>query len=141
MSRRRGVLYVSVLMLTMMLLVLGMAFLSGQGPEAQRGRDAEDAAQAQELARAGIEDARIKLANDIEFPPVGVDQLVFSYTELVDGLGSFRVHIDSANRRKPHYLYALVSEGFVGPATKPRARARILAWIDTRTVEVVRWDE
>jgi len=138
---RRGVLYVSVLMLTTMLLVLGLAFLSGQGPEAQRGKDAEDAAQALELARAGLEDARIKLANDIEFPPVGVDQLVFSYTERVEDLGSFRVHIDSSTRRRPHYVYSLVSEGFVGPSTRPRARARIQAWIDARTVEVVRWDE
>ena len=135
----RGFLYVGVLLLTMTLLMLGMAFLSQQGPGADRSLQALEAAQAAELARAGFEDARIKLANDVAFPPNALDQPLFSYTEVMD-LGSYRVVVDSRYAR-PNRVFLVTARGWTGPSGAPRAHASLTAWLDARTMQVVRWDE
>ena len=137
--KRRGVMFVTVLMLTSLLLILGMGFLGTQGPEGQRAVDAVASAQAYELARAGIEDAKVKFLNDLEFPPHSLDQPLFSYSEERPGLGSYRVTIDSA--RASLGLFNVVGEGWVGPAAQPQAQSRISVWVQGDKFEVIRWDD
>ena len=61
----------------------------------------QKAARARGLAEAGLEDARVKLDKDVNFPPPGdVDQTLFTYTEEVRDysnkiVGYYTVTVDS----------------------------------------------
>lgn len=138
--------YLLVLLLTSLLLVLGMAFLASQGPENQLSQDLVEATQAYQLARSGIEEARLKLAKDPAFPPRGgQDSQLFTYSEsLRDGdtlVGTYRVTVDVALSGAPHFLYALTSSGYTGSPGSPGAQSQIRCWVSTLTLQVVRWDE
>ena len=80
-------------------LVAGMGLMMSQISNYHGVQSAEEAAQALYLARAGLEDARLKLERDLQFPPRGdgnymedtsaglQEQTLFTYSEdvLVDG--------------------------------------------------------
>jgi type II secretory pathway component PulK len=142
----RGSLYVLVLLLTSLLLVLGMVYLATQGPEAQASQEVVDSAQAYQLARAGIDEARLKLSKDRAFPPDGGrEQTTFSYAETVregpNEVGTYRVTIDFAHAGPPHLLYEIRSEGFVNPPHRATAQSQIRVWLSAVDMKVVRWDE
>jgi len=57
------------------------------------------ASQARALAEAGLEDARVKLQRDCEFPPASsMEQPLYCYAEKLGGAGVYQVRIDSTHR-------------------------------------------
>ncbi|MEW6281690.1 MAG: hypothetical protein AB1758_23985 [Candidatus Eremiobacterota bacterium] len=138
---RRGFVMVMSLLLLLILLVMGLAFL---GTSAQRARGATHtsvSSQALWLARAGLEDARGKLAKDLAFPPPGsVDQQVFGYSEDLldpDGVlvGTYTVTLDRTFEGPPYQVLRVTSQGRVGRRTDPMAE-RVL----TAELDVAQWD-
>lgn len=126
-----------VLLLTGLLLVLGMAYLGMQGPEAQASQEAVSSAQAYQLARAGLEDAFCKLSKDKVFPPPGgLEQPTYTYGEQLADAGSYRVTVDVSRIEPPQSLIGIVSQGFAG-----NSRAEVSCWVASQTMTVVRWDE
>lgn len=143
---RQASLYLMVLLLTSLFLVLGMAYLAAQGPEARVSQDVVESAQAYELARAGVEECRLKLAKDQRFPPTGgLESRSFTYSEsLRDGekrVGTYRITVDLSRDGPPHHLYEIISRGYTGVPGKPGAEAEVRCWISSLTLQVVRWHE
>lgn len=73
--------------------------MTGQAGKLSAAQARANSAQAKALARAGLEDARIKLGKDVLFPPPHDEQEFFSYSEDVlttagDFLGTYTVIID-----------------------------------------------
>ena len=126
-SRPRGFLLVSVLLITVLLLIMGLAFLGKRAVQYRRAALAETAAQARALAASGLEDALAKFSTDLEFPPLSADQDVMTYTEEVSvggrDVGSYTVTIDGTHRTSPHSVWVISSRGEVG---RPAVAARIL---------------
>lgn len=152
--RQRGSLLIMVLLLCVLLVTMGLGFLSSRVGQYQSTLQVALATQARMLARSGIEDARTKLNRDRLFPPSAGDlQYIFSYTEdYVDGqnqrVGAYRVSVDTSKAFDPEYVIALTSTGLVGPAQAPIARHtyRVLVDIDNVTpsptyFQFVRWDD
>ncbi len=134
---RRGSTLVMVLLISLVLLLLGLGFLSKRSSQYAGARAVEDAARARALALAGLEGARARLSRDLAFPPPGdVDQLVFEYSENVfdrDGVtpvGAYVVRVDSTYAGEPTWLLRIRSTGLVGSAEHPRARRQLTAEVD-----------
>lgn len=125
-------------MLTTILLLLGMGFISSQATAYAGNKQAALASQARQLALAGLEDARVKLELDIDFPPPpGPGQALFSYSELLplptsppNNQGSYLVIVDSSEASTGAKEYRLTAVGSVGPPREPIAQYRIEAAID-----------
>jgi hypothetical protein len=122
--RRRAFLLIMVLFLLIILVVMGFGFLESRVSQYQSTGKAVLTAQTRALAMAGIEDARTKLNLDISFPPPqGVNQNLFTYTEVVTDpvhatvQGSYTVTVDSTNAiLPPYYLLSVTS---IGQTTQP----------------------
>jgi hypothetical protein len=135
--KRRGSALIICLLLISALLILALTFLSQHASESQATRRWTLAHQARELARAGLEDARAKLAVDIRFPPPSpANSTVYVYSEdfyANDGttlLGTFEVEIDSALQAPPYEVLRLRSRGWIGPRQEPTAIYELRAEID-----------
>ncbi len=126
------------------LLVLGVALVAGMGLMTSqvsnyRGVKAvEDAAQALSLAQAGLEDARLKLERDLDFPPKGdPGQTLFTYSEDVligaQRVGSYRISIDTALQSTDYDMIRVTSTGLVGPGEGPTAQRTLRIDLDTDT--------
>ncbi|MEW6278397.1 MAG: hypothetical protein AB1758_07250 [Candidatus Eremiobacterota bacterium] len=125
------------LLLLILLLVLGFAQLNARVAQYRAAREATSSVQALALAEAGLEDARVKLDRDADFPPRGaVDQLVFSYQEDVFDLdnatrvGSYVVTVDLRWRAPPASIVRITSEGQAGPPGAPTGRRRLTMEVD-----------
>lgn len=98
--RPRAFLMVTVLVLGGILLTMGLAYLTGLVKRQQTTSQMVLDLQAQELARAGLEEVRVKMNLDLHFPPRGaVGQEVFSYSESLRSpegslLGYYDVDLD-----------------------------------------------
>ena len=121
-----------ILMLSLVLLLLGMGFLNRRASQYQGAYQTTYGVLALQLARAGLEDARVKLDRCDDFPPrSGSDQKLFGYTEiLVADEESYSVTIDLSMREKPFYLVRITSVGTSGPLEQPRARRQLRAELD-----------
>lgn len=141
---RRGSILVAVLMLLAILFVLGLAMLTKQYQAYQGATLIKESAQAQAVAEAGLEDARVKWQKDLLFPPAGTpDQTVFSYSEdLTDSagkvVGSYEVRLDQTYAGAPTWLLRILVVGTAGPRSQPGARKTLLAELDL--AEKVRTD-
>lgn len=126
-GHRRGFLLVSVLLITVLLLIMGLAFLGKRAMQYRRAALAETAAQARALAASGLEDTLAKFSTDLEFPPLSNDQDVMTYTEEVSvggrDVGSYTVTIDGTHRNPPYSVWVVTSRGEVG---RPVVATRIL---------------
>ncbi len=151
-GRRPGFIMIAALLITVILVVAGMAYLGSRVAQYRGAAKGLEAAQARALARAGIEDARVKLEKDYRFPPQSAyDQPVFTYSEDVrDGgtvIGSYTVSIDEMHRSSPFFVLRITSVGVVGNRTSPSAQATIRADLDTSTADpnrvfrFLRWEE
>lgn len=135
---RRGVVIVLVLFTLAVLLLSGLGLLGSRALRQAGTRQQQEAAQAAWLAQAGLEDARVKLAKRLDFPPPGaMDQTTYSYSErLVDSrgaeVGHYVVTLDSTQLHEPFYLLRITSEGMVGPRQSPRASRVLTATLDLR---------
>ena len=121
MRGHRAFLLITVLLLCVILLTMGLAFLGSRNSLYSATLQAGLAAQARALARSGLEDARVKLNKDLKFPVEGgTGQNFYVYTEeAFDGgpnpIGSYRVEVDSTYCHPAIYtpaMYHIVSTGF-----------------------------
>jgi type II secretory pathway component PulK len=127
MRHRKAFLIVTALFVLAVLLVLGMGLMNSQSARYRAAAQSQDTAQALELAMSGLDDARVKLELDANFPPnPAEDQMNFNYAEDVQiagtDIGSFEVTVDTTYNQPPFYLVKLRVTGSVGPKEKPRAQ-------------------
>ena len=126
--KRRGSLLIMVLLLLGILFALGLGYLSSRVARYRASASSRAAVQAEALAYAGLEDARVKLNRDHSFPPAGAEeQPSFTYTEELtdfDGqpAGYYLVSVDVLYGGSPYYLVRVTSTGAVGPRDRPLAR-------------------
>jgi hypothetical protein len=148
--RKRAFLLAMVMVLSLILLIFGMAYLGTRSRQYKSVQQASLEIQAQELARAGIEDARVKFDRDVQFPPtLAIGQYTFNYGEdVVDAsntyLGSYRVVVNMTYSRPPFSVAIITSTGFVGPASAPTGQHTYSAYLNldpAGTYGFVRWDD
>lgn len=136
MVKRRAFLLLTSLLLGVVLLLLGMGFISSQADRYGGVKRAAETAQARALAIAGLEDARVKIQNDIQFPPpMAAGQTTFSYGEVLDLgdppiLGHYNVVIETAYNQDPTFVLLVTSTGSIGDPNAPDAQYRIRAEMD-----------
>lgn len=140
MVKRRGFLVITVLILSGILLAMGMAYLSGLVTRHQATSQMVLDAQAQAVARAGLEEVRLKMNVDLRFPPTGsIGQEVFSYTELLRDptgtvVGSYDVAIDTGYEGSGYETRIITVTGQVFSLNDPTrvvARHGLRAYLDT----------
>lgn len=159
--RRRGFMLIVALFLMVIVVVMGMAFLSTRGLRYTEATRSVAYRKALALARGGLEDARVKLEKDPRFPPPGgLEQTVFTYQEEVTALangprvGLYTVTVDTTWRKEPYGVILLTARGQVGDRDWPEAtatvRAEIDVWATSRLTgtgvnpnlyRVIRWSE
>lgn len=132
---------VVALLLSLLFLVLGMGFLTQRVTQYRGAFRAAEAVQALACARAGLEDVRTKLNLDYSFPPPAADdQPVFTYTEVIEDLGSttpvgsYTVSLDSSYRQSPYGLLRITVVGSAGDPQQPLARRKLYAELDVLPV-------
>lgn len=152
-QRKRGFLLGVVLILSVVLFVMAVGYLGSLPRLYQSTFQAGYLAQARAIARAGLEDARVKLEKDPNFPPPGAEtQRVFTYIEDftdLDGsvLGSYEVSIDSTFRQLPYQVIQVTSRGQTGPRTNPQAQTTLTASLNLAPLPAanlyrnLRWDD
>lgn len=165
--RRRGFLLILSLLLVTIILILGMGLLGSQAPKYGAAVRAADAAQARAMALAGMEDARIKLAKDVQFPPrqdkdrpidpdhLRQDKFAYSetlrgnpdsqnhlgYTVIVDFKYEREVVVPNVDEPVRYGIYRLTSIGFVGPRADPIAQRSVYAEYDIQTGNFIRFED
>ncbi|MBI3925650.1 MAG: hypothetical protein HY319_08930 [Armatimonadetes bacterium] len=135
MRRRRGFVMVLALLLTVLLLVLGLAYMGTRAVQYRRAGEAEAAAQALALADSGLTDALLKLQRDLEYPQMASDQTAISYTEelTVGGqrIGRYTVTVEGNYRVPPYSVLRITSVGEAGTdAEKAFARRALRIEVD-----------
>lgn len=135
--RRRGFLLITTLMVSILIFLVCGALVYRRSRQYEAANNQVAGVQALALAEAGLEDARVKLNKDADFPPFGSeDQLVFSYVEPVydlDGttpLGSYEVIMDMRWREPPVQIMRITSIGTYGQTTKPLALSTVTVELD-----------
>lgn len=135
--RRRGFILVLALLLMVVLLLLAMGQLSAREAQYRAAIQASAGAQALALAEAGLEDARVKLNRDEDFPPRGAeDQNLFCYSEVVLDLddstvvGRYDVTVDLRWAGGETRVVRLSSVGIAGPVGTPLARRKLTIELD-----------
>jgi hypothetical protein len=138
MVARRAFVLITALMVGVILLLLGMGFVGSQADRYRGVQRSAESAQARSLAVAGLEDARLKIQNDVLFPPpMAAGQTTFSYGERLDVgsppiAGSYSVLIETAYNVDPYYVLSITSIGSLGDPNQPTAQYRITAEMDMR---------
>ena len=133
--RRKAFILILSLFIVTFISVLALAFL-GAGPLNYRtAMTVTREQQVHWLAVSGIEDARIKIQRDSDFPPpMGEEGLYFSYSEQVTELGtttplgSYEVTVDKSHSKAPYFLVIISSTGRLdrqGEEMKNTIRAEI----------------
>lgn len=137
--RRRGFLLITSLMITVILLLLGMGMLGSQSSRYEASKQSAYSSQARQLAVAGLEDARIKLELDVNFPPPpGPGQVRFSYSESLElpydppVTGTYTVTIDMTHADDAGRYITVTSVGSVGNPTEPVGQYRLRGEIDNQ---------
>lgn len=139
--RRRAFLLITALLISLVLLLLGMGFLGSQADRYRGVQRSGEIAKARAMAVAGLEDARLKIQNDIRFPPpMAAGQTVFSYGEATtigdtpEPLpGGYGVVIETAYRNDPNFEVLLItSTGTIGDPNNPLAQYQLKAEMSMR---------
>ena len=140
--KKRGILLVTALMVTVVLLLIGMGLLGSQSSRYEAAKQSSYISQARQLALAGLEDARMKLELDINFPPPpGPEQTAFSYSETLITTpyqGTYSVLVDMTYATDTASYIVINSVGTVGSPTEPTAQYRLRAELDNMTTPAVR---
>lgn len=124
--RRRGFVLLLSLLLVVLLLVVGLAFLGQKALQYRSAGEAQLAAQAKALAEAGLEDFRIKLQRDLDFPRYTIDQAVSAYSEQVSTIGSYTVSVNATYQMQPYAILVVTSLGEVGDSARQAVSRRAL---------------
>lgn len=140
MVRRRAFLLITVLILSGILLVMGLAYLTGLIRRHQATSQMVLDSQAQALARAGLEEVRLKMNLDLHFPPQGsIGQESFNYSEpVIDSrgriVGSYEVTLDSSYLSSGYEVCIITVTGNLLSSVDPNrvvARHTYRAYLDT----------
>ena len=144
MRNRRGFMLILALFLLIAVVLTAMAFVGTRGLRYQEATRAVSHRKALALARAGIEDARVKLEKDSAFPPPGgLEQKIFTYQEEVtdlakpDKVGSYMVAVDTTWCKDPYGVIVITSTGSTGDPDFPEATAVVRAELDVKPVNRV----
>ena len=134
---RGGFLLITTLMVAILIFLVCGAMVHRRSRQYEAANNQVAGAQALALAEAGLEDARVKLNKDADFPPFGSeDQLIYSYIEPVfdlDGttpLGSYEVIVDMRRREPPFQIVRLTSVGTCGQTANPLATSTVTVELD-----------
>jgi Tfp pilus assembly protein PilX len=126
---RRGSTLLAVLLILVVLLLLGMAFLTQQTHLYGAASQAQSAVAARAIAESGLEDARAKLEKDVGFPPAAdPTQETFTYSEVLtditdtDPVGQYTVTIDLSKKEKN----GIISVTSVGSLARDNQVRRVL---------------
>lgn len=148
MRRPRGFLLITSLLVCVVLLLIGMGLLGSQVSRMEAAKQSGYTAQARQLALAGLEDARLKMELDIEFPPPpGPGQHVFSYSENLaiptapgndPVAASYLVTVDMTHATTdPERYITVTAVGTVGPSIKPIAQYRLRGELDNHDPDLL----
>jgi Tfp pilus assembly protein PilX len=122
--RNRGFLIILALFLIVLITVTGLGLVQGGTDEYRKATLGLANQQALALAMSGLEDARLKLERDPNFPPDSGAAKFYSYGEDVTNVGSttsvgnFEVTIDSTYAETPYLILILNSTGRCKNANK-----------------------
>lgn len=129
-GRRRAFLLVMALMLVVLLLVVGLAFLGQKALQYRSASQTQLNVQAKALAEAGLEDFRLKLERDLDFPPMAEDGGSYAYREEVKVgstvVGSYAVTIDNSYSSLPYGIVVVTSLGEAGSSSQQAVARRAL---------------
>lgn len=134
----KGSILIVCLLFLSLLLVLGMSFLASRAGDYRGARQSLQALEARGIALAGLEQTRLKLLKDFDFPPIAaVDQPAYEIVETVydpDGkeAGTYMVTLVTDHVGPPYYMLEIQSVGFVGDPLEPSARRKLVAMLDLR---------
>lgn len=135
--KRRGSSLVLSLLLIGLLMMMGLAFLGQHGAGRQSSTRFAQSLQAKQLARAGLEEVRARLATDLNYPPQPQAwSLPYTSTEDVldnDGitlLGYHTVTVDASLMAAPYGVLRVTSVGTVGDHQVALAVHTLYAEID-----------
>lgn len=136
-SGRRGFLLITTFLVAILIFLVCGAMVHRRSRQYEAANNLVAGIQALALAEAGLEDARVKLNKDADFPPFGSeDQLLFSYVEQVfdlDGttpLGSYEVILDLRWREPPCQILRITSIGTSGRVDTPVAKREVTVELD-----------
>lgn len=136
-KKSRGFMLILSLLVGILILLVCGGMVYRRSRQYQAANDTVNAAAALALAEAGLEDARVKLDKDDDFPPLGaLDQHIFAYVETVvdlDGttpVGSYEVIVDTRWQAAPCQIVRLTSIGSLGDSRSPRARRSVTVELD-----------
>ncbi len=138
---RNGFALPTSLLLLIVIFVLGVGFLAKRISSYRGAVAAQTSSQAKQAALAGMEDVRVKLDKDYNFPPEsGPGQELFTYSESLNDLagtsvGGYRVTVDRHLQKLPYAVIRVRSEGWSGLANEPKAQHRIYAELDVSQLE------
>lgn len=120
--KRRGFILVMCLLLCIFLFLVGLGFLGLKSDQYRSVGQAQLSIQAQALAEAGVEDFRLKLDRDPQFPPQTAENGLYTYREnLVAGgqnRGTYTVSVDSTYASYPYFLLLVTCTGEVGSSAQ-----------------------
>ena len=134
MRKRRGFALMLALLISTLLLVLGIGFMTKQSYRYRLARLSADAIAAKSLAMAGIENSRVKMQHDLLYPPPD-DRYhdEYSFSEPVYDLNSSRqvgTYEVTVDRRWMELPYEIVIITSVGHPADSNARYSIRAELD-----------
>lgn len=128
------------MLMALLLFIVGLAFLGHKALEYRSAAQIQLAVQAKALAEAGMEDVRIKLQRDLDFPP-DVAESTTGYREnlVVAGqvVGSYTITLDGTYRAAPYLIYRVTSLGEVG-STSQRSVCRRMMKAEIDVSQLVR---
>lgn len=140
-GQRRAFLLITALLIALVLLLIGIGFLGSQADRYRGMKRAGELTKARAMAMAGLEDARFKIQNDIQFPPpMAAGHTAFSYGEtLTIGdtpapiPGNYAVVIETIYLHDLNFqVLQVTSTGSVGDPNNPTAQYQIKAELDMK---------
>jgi hypothetical protein len=130
---RRGFLVPAMLVVSVFM-VLCVGMLSRQPMRNLGAMQTHYQVQARQMALAGMEEIRVRLAGDRHQSTVANATMAREVPEAgsTEGIGSYVVTLDTTWNKQPYGVLRIESEGFYGPATRPKARYVLRATLDGR---------
>ncbi len=166
-GRRDGFLLVASLLITMIFLVTGLGIMSAQASRYAASARVAEGVQAKNAALSGLEDVRVKLAKDVQFPPrksKNRGQMKFAYSETLFEVSgepnskvTYSVVVDFELERQCQVvnpdpsltqwlpfrwgIYRITVSGYVGPRNSPIAQSLLYAEYDIGTGQFIRFED
>jgi hypothetical protein len=133
------------LILSVLLLVMAIGFLSQRSSQNRAALASQNALQASLLAESGLRDALLKLGKRVEFPPLNhVDQTAFEYRNVLrapggEELGSYNVVVDMRYANAPYWIVRVISTGMIGDPSAPTSSYTLHGELDVSEIDRATW--